>query len=307
MTISVIIPTKNRLKDLLNTMETVLMQRRLPDEIIIVDQNRSTDIKASVMSLYNASDSNNDIIMKYIHDPEITGLTQARNRGISHNESDIVLFLDDDVLMEKDFIFNIMEIYRKYPDIYGVSGIITNSNRGLIGNILNKIFMIGNFTDKRILVGADRKYRDCDYVEVPTLPGGLTSYKREIFRDFTFDENFIEYGLSEDFDFSFRVSRKYKIVITPSARLEHVCTGSIRTSEEKVYENLIVSLNYFFRKNLKKNVYNYFCYIWLLFGYFLYSILLFIVRRKSDVFTGYMKGLWKLISGGRSDFIRIHD
>lgn len=306
MTISVIIPTKNRHEDLLNTIKSIILQTRIPNEIIIVDQNTSSDVKNAVLSLFNSLDNikRDNIILKYIHDPQITGLTQARNKAIEKNESDIVLFLDDDVILEEDFIFNILGIYKKHPEIYGASGIITNSERGLIGDILYKIFMKGNFTDQRYLINTDPKYKDADHIEVSKLPGGLTSYRREIFQEFTFDENFIKYGLSEDFDFSFRVSRKYKIVITPKARLEHVCSDSGRVNDSKAIESLILSMHYFFKKNLDRNIYNYLCYIWLNVGYIVVGIFCAIFRRRIDLFTGYIKGFKKLIKGESSDFIQ---
>jgi len=306
MTISVIIPTKNRLNDLLNTLRTVLIQTHLPDEIIIIDQNISSEVKNAVMALLNSSDitKKNNIAVKYIHDPQITGLTQARNRGIQKNESDIVLFLDDDVILEKDFIFNILEIYRKYPDIYGVSGIITNYQTSLIGKIYYILFWLGDFRDRRPIIYINSKYGTKEYIEVSKLSGGLTSYKKEVFQEFVFDENFIDYSLSEDFDFSFRVSRKYKIVITPKARLQHVGSTPEKINRENINKNTILSMHYFYKKNLEKNFYNNFCYIWWNIGCIIYGASLVILRRRTDEIIGYIKGFKELIKGKSSDFIK---
>lgn len=306
MTLSVIIPTKNRQKELLDTLESVMIQTHLPDEIIIIDQNTSLDVKNAVLYLFNSLEEGkrNTITLKYVHDPMIIGLTQARNRGIERNESDIVIFLDDDVILEEDFIFNILEIYRKYPEIHGVSGTIKNTQLGFIGTVLIKFFMIGDFTDKKLLIFTDPKYKSTEYVAVSILPGGLTSYRREILREFSFDENFINYSLSEDFDFSFRVSRKYKIVITPRAKLTHVCTDSGKPLGKKLFESLMLSYYYFFKKNLEKNICNYLCYIWLIIGYLLYGMTLAVFRQNTDVIAGCFSGIKKLIRGQGSDYIQ---
>lgn len=306
MTISVIIPTKNRHQDVLNTLESVYLQTCLPDEIIIVDQSVSSELKNAVYSVFDGLDEKkkNKIILKYIHDPQITGLTHARNRGIEKNESDIVLFLDDDVILEQDFIFNILEIYRKYPEVYGVSGTITNVRRGLIGTFLYKFFMVGSFTDRRLLIYSNPKYEDAEYIAVSTLPGGLTSYRKEVFQEFAFDENFVEYGLSEDLDFSFRVSRKYKLVITPRARLEHVYSAHGRLDLKKLIESLTMAYYYFFKKNLDKNLYNYLCYIWLNIGYICFGAFYAIFKQNTDVIIGYISGLKKIIKGENCDFIQ---
>lgn len=307
MTISVIIATKYRHKDVLNTIKSIELQTCLPKEIIIIDQNISSDVKNAVFSLFNSLNEikKDDIALKYIHDPQITGLTQARNRGIEENESDIVLFLDDDVILEKDFIFNTLEIYRKYPEIYGISGIMTNFKIGRVENIMRKVFELGSFADQRPFIATNPKYRNVEYVPVSILHGGLTSYRKEIFQEFKFDESFVGYGLSEDFDFSFRVSRKYKVVIAPKARLVHVDSDLGSVNERKHRESLILSKHYFFKKNLDKNIYNYLCFIWLNIGFVVDAVLLAIFRQKIDALIGNVKGVKKLIKGENSDFIQL--
>lgn len=302
MTISVIIATKYRLVDVLNTLKSIEMQSYLPKEIIIIDQNISNDLKDAVHLLLNGNESG--IVLKYIHDPEITGLTHARNIGIENNESDIILFLDDDVILERDFISNMMDVYSRHSDIYGISGIITNFTMAKIETIFNKVFFIGNFKDRRPVISSDLRYRDFEYIPVSVLYGGLTSYRKEVFKEFQFDENFIDYGLSEDFDFSFRVSRKFKVVIAPKARLEHIGSDAGRKSGRKSRESLILSLNYFYKKNLDKNIYNYLSFVWLNVGFILDALLIAGYKQDFDLLIGCFEGIKKLILNGESDFIK---
>lgn len=309
MNISAVIPTKNRLDDLLKTIRSVTEQSLLPAEIIVVDQSLSTDIMDEAVKLFNGlkEKMKDDVVLKYIHDPDITGLTQARNRAIDANGCDIVLFLDDDVILEKDFIFNIMEIFRRHDDVYGVSGVVTNTQKGFIGDLIYKVFMKGPFTDKRYLINTGPKYRKEELIDVSILPGGLTAYRREVFNDFMFDENFIKYGLSEDFDFSYRVSRKYRNAITPRARLLHVASSVGRSDQSRIRESLVLSMHYFFTKNLEKSFYNYLCFFWYLFGGIIYGLLLFILNGNNDTLTGYMKGIKKMIRDQGSHFLRASD
>ena len=305
MTISIIIPTKNRYQDILNTVKSIGEQICLPDEFIIVDQNTSDDVKNCVIPLFDSFDSfkKHKTILKYIHNPQINGLTQARNRGIEKNESDIVFFFDDDVILEKDFIFNVMEIYKKHPEIFGVSGIMTNYRVGFIESILRRIFELGNFYDQRIALYINRRYKDAEYVPVSMLYGGLTSYRKEVFEEFSFDENLIKYALGEDIDFSFRVSRKYKTVIAPGARLIHVESNAGKSNDRKFKENLVFMSHYFFKKNMDKNLGNYLRFIWLNVGYLVNSIIL-AAKMNIDFLIGNIIGLKKLIKGGECEFIR---
>ncbi|MBI4847208.1 MAG: glycosyltransferase family 2 protein [Nitrospirae bacterium] len=302
MTISVIIATKYRHVDVLNTLKSIEIQTFLPTEIIIIDQNTSEELKDAVFSLLNGKGTNT--VLEYIHDPGITGLTHARNVGIERNRSDIVLFLDDDVILENDFIFNMMQIFMKNPDIYGVSGIISNSSMSWLERLFNKVFWVGNFTDMRQIISSDLRYRNFEYVPVSVLYGGLTSYRKEVFEGFKFDENFIDYGLSEDFDFSFRVSRKYKVVISPKAILEHVASDIGRKDNKKLIESIILSLNYFFRKNLEKNLFNYLSFIWLNAGLVLNALLIAGYKQDFTMLRGCWHGIKKLLLQGESDFIK---
>jgi hypothetical protein len=56
--------------------------------------------------------------------------------------------------------------------------------------------------------------------EVDFFHGYAMSFRRNIFQEFSFDEKkYQRYGLGEDQDFSYRVSKKYKLVVTPRAKL----------------------------------------------------------------------------------------
>ncbi|MBI4843141.1 MAG: hypothetical protein HY809_02300 [Nitrospirae bacterium] len=184
------------------------------------------------------------------------------------------------------------------------SGIITNFTMAWIERLFNRVFFVGNFKDRRPVISSGLKYRGLEYVPVSVLYGGLTSYRREVFDEFKFDENFIDYGLSEDFDFSFRVSRKHKVVISPKARLEHIGSDTGRKNGRKIRESLILSLNYFFRKNLKKNPYNYLSFMWLITGLIVDALMIAMYKRDPELLIGCLEGVKKLLVKGRSDFIR---
>src|SRR5438105_589002 len=108
--VSVIIPTKNRTEDLACTLDGLLHQTRRPDEIVIVDQSSSPN--SELMRF--------PIPLVYIYAPEVSGAAVARNVAMDHATGDIWLFLDDDVILEPQYVEEIVAAYSS--EIAGVSG-----------------------------------------------------------------------------------------------------------------------------------------------------------------------------------------
>ena len=61
-------------------------------------------------------------------------------------------------------------------------------------------------------------YRTEKEIEVQWLGIGVASFRRQAVEEEPFDENF---DLGEDVEFSYRVGRKWRLIVTPEARLEH--------------------------------------------------------------------------------------
>src|SRR5215472_10479248 len=99
--VSVIIPTKNRSEDLRLTLEGLAIQSRKPDEIIIVDQSPIPSLRLSDFP----------IPITYIHDLRISGAATARNVAMDQASGEIWLFLDDDVILEPQYVEEIMLAY----------------------------------------------------------------------------------------------------------------------------------------------------------------------------------------------------
>lgn len=91
MKISVVIPTYNRAEMLRRTVQSVLEQRRVPDEIVIVDDGSTDHTRAVAASFGNS-------IVRYVHQ-ENAHLSAARNTGQRVATGDALLFLDSDDLL----------------------------------------------------------------------------------------------------------------------------------------------------------------------------------------------------------------
>lgn len=82
------------------------------------------------------------------------------------------------------------------------------------------------------------------------LSGGFSLVKREVFEDVKYDNKLLLYSLGEDVDFSFRVSSKYKTVLTNKIRCIHNST-KVRKFNPLLSINAKINFwSYFFNKNI---------------------------------------------------------
>src|SRR6266567_6772508 len=125
LAVSVVIPTKNRADDLELTVRTLLCQTVLPQELLIVDQSEGDASRSRISALFRNCAPRLPYL-RYIHDPAITGGAVARNKAMDQASGEILLFLDDDVELEENFIEELIVTYASHPGITGVSGVITN-------------------------------------------------------------------------------------------------------------------------------------------------------------------------------------
>lgn len=109
MKITVGIPTYNRPSWMLNTIQEVLKQNEASIlEIIIVDQTRPDLIDQHLKRSISEVCSNNLIRYFYVGKPS---LSLARNKIIKEAKGDIIVWLDDDVLLPKNFFKEHMNAY----------------------------------------------------------------------------------------------------------------------------------------------------------------------------------------------------
>jgi glycosyltransferase involved in cell wall biosynthesis len=105
--ISIIIPLYNKEKAVKETLQSVLNQSYGNFEIIVVDDG-STDNSAQIVK-----EIKDDRIKFYYK--ENGGVSAARNYGIFNANSEWVLFLDADDLLENDALETFVYLIKKYP------------------------------------------------------------------------------------------------------------------------------------------------------------------------------------------------
>jgi GT2 family glycosyltransferase len=81
------------------------------------------------------------------------------------------------------------------------------------------------------------------------LSGGVTVWRFNIFREYSFDEWFSGYGANEDVDFSYRVGKKYKLAVNPDARVQHLMDTQKKGNEYRIGKKEVLNRLYFVKKH----------------------------------------------------------
>ena len=118
--ISVIICTYNRDRYIYNVLRSVA-ENAFPCEgyEIIVVNNNSTDGTEAECSRF--SNDYPDLAFKVVHEPN-QGLSYARNCGIQESKGDIIVYVDDDALVNKEYLQTYADFFAAHPDIDAAGG-----------------------------------------------------------------------------------------------------------------------------------------------------------------------------------------
>ncbi len=224
LSLAAVIPTKNRPGDLVNAVRSVLGQTRPPEELLIIDQSEGTDSERAVHALFDGVKHTRLI---YVHDAAVAGLVDAKRVGSMRASTDIVCFLEDDVILESDYMSQIEWGFSSKPDMWGCSGIITNMARSSrVYLAAQAVFFRGIFRDPRLPLTARALNGTSQLTACDVLSGGVSSWRRNVFEHVQFDTA-NGFFMFEDMEFSTRVVRAlgHHLYINPRARLLHLASA----------------------------------------------------------------------------------
>ena len=121
MQISVVIPTYNRPHDLNKCLDSIIVQTKLPKEVMVVDNGNNPDTVELVEKRKREFEAKG-VILKYMKNERENSITIAKNIGIDHSTGDIISFLDDDLVLDRKYYEEIIKVYRKMLNALGVEG-----------------------------------------------------------------------------------------------------------------------------------------------------------------------------------------
>jgi len=298
MTFSIVIPTKNRPEQLKTLFRSIISQKRLPDQIIIIDQSEKNKVEKSK---FLETSIKTKLRLNYIHDVKIEGLVEAKHSAIPVNDCDYITFLDDDIVLEPNYLYEIEKALHRFPNMIGVNGLIQNHPKvTFLKRLIFKITHFGNFKDDRISVIKSIKNDSNTPKQVNVLSGGLSTWRKDIFNTTSFDTK-NKFHSYEDKDFSMRVKKTFpeSFYIIPRAKLSHYHSKLNRQNLFYKSKNDVIEIIMLFKKNGNYNFLGFDLFM-LLSGLLINSIILSFkynnVKFIKNFFSGSIQGFKKKIN-----------
>ncbi len=191
-------------------------QTRQPHQIVVVD--------GSDPPVESVAASFRDMAVDYVRCVP-PSLARQRNAGMARlaQEISVAGYLDDDVVLESDAIERMLAFWESAgPDVGGAAfNIVNNPAPGAIA--LKEFFGIDSRQPGRVMASGFPSSIPPQPAPIETdwLFGGATLWRRQVIKEFPYDEWFIGMGFMEDIDYSFTVRGKYRLVLVADARLAH--------------------------------------------------------------------------------------
>lgn len=234
MRVSVIICTYRRPQHLACVLEHLNAQSYKNMEVIVVDGAGSSGYEASREAAMTMAP---DIDVQVIASPK--GLTLQRNRGLQIARGELICLFDDDVTFESDFIARIVQIFER-PDMQDLGGLSGYDIRNFPINIdrrwrLRRLFRIvpslrpGDIGRLGSSIPVSFMQPFSGYKQVGYFYGFCMIYRAKAIEGMQFDEVLPTYG-GEDRDFSFRIPKKWRLMICGDLHLQHFQTVQSRDS-----------------------------------------------------------------------------
>ncbi len=118
--LSLIIATYNRSSWVVDTLRSVVEQSADSKlwECVVVNNNSTDDTEERVEEFISQHKSLDIRLVKETKQ----GLSHARNCGISNSEGQIIAIIDDDELINRDFISSYIEFFESHPNVASAGG-----------------------------------------------------------------------------------------------------------------------------------------------------------------------------------------
>ena len=273
MKTSIIIPTLNRINDLRCALKSIQNQTVQANEVIIVDQGDNKQVEKLIKEF-----SNLNIVHIYLH---IKSAALARNKAVEKSNYDLLIFLDDDVELDKHYIERAIEYMQLHTDIIAVTGkdLKYKHSKNILKRLIGVLFCLSSFSNRsRVLISGQNVLRNCadSEQEIEWLSGCNMVIRKKVFNEgIEFNRSFVKWSFGEDVMLSYQIFKKYKnsLRYVPNLKFYHNLSSSSRMPNHELIRMKIIYRYIFWRSEVYSGTLSLFAYLWSQIGLFMLDIL----------------------------------
>ena len=212
--LSIIIPLYNGQKTILPLLLSINASKRVKHEkieVIIVD-DKSKDKSIEVVKRFALGKKNKRLKkLKIISLKRNQGPAVARDIGAKRAKGEVILFLDCDVVLYKNTLYEVVRSFKKDPDLYALTGVWDKKQKS------NKFFpKFKALRDWSYWIN-ERDPRNYYYL----FSTRVAAIKKDLFlRLGGFNETY-KAALVEDMELTYRIARRYAVVFNEKVIVAH--------------------------------------------------------------------------------------
>jgi len=285
MIFDAIIPTKNRVSSLQILLGSIAEQDIYPVNLIIIDQSENTLSRDLALNYF--PDLSKKTNLRYIHDPSVNSLVEAKRLGVTIASSEIIFFLDDDLQLKPRYFSTMISSMERDEGMMGCSGFIDNARSNIVWLFFFNLFHQGLFNDQRPSIFNSRESK-LDRAMTTKLPQGTSAWRSVIFDKIQFDPA-QQFHVVEDIHFSNQVESLFpkSQYIIFGAKVSHFHDSQGRLDNLKRFERKIREFKKLWMLN--RTFYNDVCFFWLIYGFFLEALYLTFREKNFKFVTALIK------------------
>jgi len=240
--VTLVVCTFRRPASLGRLLSSVLEQSRLPDELIVVDA--SPDAETEAVANTHSVGPRLGAGWRYFRVGEpLRGLTRQRNFAVERVRTDLVAFVDDDVVLRAGCLQALESVHRQGgPGVVGVAPVVENevAAPSRLWRLRRRLGIVSTLEPGRY----SRSGMSIPWGFLPDsagpellvhgdwLPGAAFMWKTALVRQVGFQERFAGYANGEDLEFSLQMRRLGALMVTGSARAVHLHEPAGRPTPE---------------------------------------------------------------------------
>ena len=289
MQYTIVMPVFKRSDIIKNSLNSIEKQILPPKEVIVIDNNVDFKESEKLLKIIYKFNTKTKIKIKILKSLKNSG-SVARNLGAKETKTEIVAFLDSDVVLDYDYYSILMEYFIKDKNLIAIQGtdraLIEHQKSSQRNNLVSKlVHYFEQFFETSFLLNRKSAYVSPSLaVSHPDVLSDFEVYsqwistcaglfKRELFNKYSFPKQFVTYSNNEYLMFSYNLFLKKEgsMIYTNKAKYRDIQTNSGRISKKALLYQIQTYDLYIFLRLFKTNPINLFIFIKSRIGHLIYN------------------------------------